>query len=284
MRHLMRDDAEDAAPRAVRICCGIEQQPALEEGDAAPVLHRAAEAAGHRDQVELGQRIFDAEIVVEPGEQFRRAVERELPFRSLAGGGDDTDRHAFRLRRDALQFAHRQHEQVGRHFRRRREGDVLQVRLERLFAHDRHVADREEMARHRHGQREARLEGRLVPARKYPPRVRRLELARQQPLHAAVGRIIDEEEAAVELVDPRRKLDAQPMRARRERLRESERRRLGRGIERDVGALCAVVGGDGSKRRVDGVERQPRRRLAHLDVDHFDAGKREALGVGSQLD
>ena len=74
------------------------------------------------------------------------------------------------------------------------------------------------------------------------------------------------------------------MRARRERLRESERRRLGRGIERDVGALCAVVGGNGSKRRVDGIERQPRCRFAHLDVDHFDAGKREALGVRSQLD
>jgi hypothetical protein len=42
--------------------------------------------------------------------------------------------------------------------------------------------------------------------------------------------------------------------------------------------------GNGSKRRVDGVERQPRCRLAHLDVDHFDAGKREALGVRSQLD
>jgi hypothetical protein len=58
----------------------------------------------------------------------------------------------------------------------------------------------------------------------------------------------------------------------------------GCGIERDVGALEAIVGGNGSKRRVDGVERQPRRRFAYLDVDHFDAGKREALGVRSQLD
>jgi hypothetical protein len=96
--------------------------------------------------------------------------------------------------------------------------------------------------------------------------------------------LLVKEEAAVELVDPGRKLDAQPMRARCERPRECECRRLGRGIERDVGALRDVVGGDGSKRRVDGVERQPRRRLAHLDVDHFDAGKREALRVGSQLD
>ena len=284
MRHLMRDDGKDTAPRAVRSCRGIEQQAALEEGDAAPVLHRAAEAAGHRDQVELGQRIFDAEIVVEPSEQFRRTVERELPLRSLAGGGDDTDRHAFHLRRDALQFAHRQHEQIGRHFWRGRESDPLQVRLQRLLFRDRHVADGKQMARDHDRQLETRLERRLVPARKYPPRVRRLELARQQPLHAAVGRIIDEEEAAVELVDRRRKLDAQPMRAHRERLFESEGCRLGRSIGRDVGALKAIVGGNGSKRRVDGVERQPRRRFAHFDIDQFDAGKREALGVRSQLD
>ena len=91
MRHLVGDDTEDAAPRAVGIGRGIEQQPALEEGDAAPVLHRAAEAAGHRDQVELGQRIFDAEIIVEPGQQLDRAVERELSLRGLAGRGDDAD-------------------------------------------------------------------------------------------------------------------------------------------------------------------------------------------------
>ncbi len=179
MRHLMRDDGKDAAPRAVRICRGIEQQPALEEGDAAPVLHGAAEAAGHRDQVELGQRIFDTEIVVEPGEQLHRTVERELPLRSLAGGGDDADRHAVRFRRDTLQFAHRQHEQIGRHFWRSRESDLLQVRLQRLLFRDRHVADGEQMARDHDRQLEARLERRLVPARKYPPRIRRLELARQ---------------------------------------------------------------------------------------------------------
>ena len=74
------------------------------------------------------------------------------------------------------------------------------------------------------------------------------------------------------------------MRACGERLFESEGRRFGRGIERDVGALCGVVRGNGRKRRIDSVERQPRRRLAHIYVDHFDAGKREALGVRSQLD
>jgi hypothetical protein len=58
-----------------RACHWIEQQPALEEGDAAPVFHRPTEAAGNRNQIELGQRIGEAEIVVVIGEQRYRGVE-----------------------------------------------------------------------------------------------------------------------------------------------------------------------------------------------------------------
>ena len=65
----------------------------------APVLHGAAEAARHRDQVELGQRIFHAEIVVEVAQQVDRAVEREAALLALAGGGDHADRDAVGLRR-----------------------------------------------------------------------------------------------------------------------------------------------------------------------------------------
>ena len=91
VRDLMGEDAEDAAARGVGARRRVEQQPALEEGDGAPVLHGAAEAAGHRDQVELGQRIPDAEIVVEVAQQVDRAVERETALRALTGGGDDAD-------------------------------------------------------------------------------------------------------------------------------------------------------------------------------------------------
>src|SRR6185437_8956895 len=38
MRHLVCKHAEDAAPRGIGARRGIEQQPALEEGDAAPIL------------------------------------------------------------------------------------------------------------------------------------------------------------------------------------------------------------------------------------------------------
>src|SRR5689334_422830 len=56
VRHLMREDGKDAAARRLRVARGIEQEAAFEEGDAAPVLHGAAEAAGHRDQIEFWQR------------------------------------------------------------------------------------------------------------------------------------------------------------------------------------------------------------------------------------
>ena len=84
MRHLMGEDAEDAALRRIAIAARIEQQAALEKGDAAPVLHRAAESAGHRDQVELGQRIGDAEIVIVVAQQVDGVVEREAALRRLA--------------------------------------------------------------------------------------------------------------------------------------------------------------------------------------------------------
>ncbi len=284
MRHLVRQHEEDAAPRGVRIGCGIEQQPAFEKGDAAPVLHGAAEPAGHRDQIELGQRIFHAEIVVEPGEQFHCVVERKAPLFALARGGDHADGDVIGLRREPFEFARREHEQIGRHFRRRRKGDLFQVRRDRRLAYHRHVADREVRARQGYRERERRLEGGLIPARENPPRVGRFELAREHALHALAGRIIDNEQAGAELVDPRGEGDAQPVRADGERLRKSERRGLSGGIERDVGALRIVVDGDGAECRVDRVQNKPRGGLAHLDVDDFDARQREAFEIGCEFD
>jgi hypothetical protein len=154
----------------------------------------------------------------------------------------------------------------------------------KFFARRRHVADRQEMARNDHSKCKTRLEGGFVPAWKYPACVRRLELAGQHTLYPAVGGVIDKEEAAIELVDLRRERDAQPVRADCQRLRERECRRLARGVECDLGVVNAIVHGHGSDRDVDRIEHQPRRRLAHLDVDHLDAGKREAVGIRPQFD
>ena len=67
-------------------------------------------------------------------------------------------------------------------------------------------------------------------------------------------------------------------------LRKGERRGLGCGIECDVGALRAVVDGDGAECRIDRIEDKPRGGLAHLDVHDFDARQRKALQIGHKLD
>ncbi len=242
MRHLVGEDAEDAVPDGRGVHRGVEQQPALEEGDAAPILHGAAEAAGNRDQVELGQRILHAEIVIEIAQEIDGAVEREAALVALAGGGDDADGNAFGLRRQPLELAGREHEEIARHFRRRQECDLLQRRRDRLLFRDRHVADREEGARHRHGERERRLEGGLVPARKDAAGIGRLEMARQHPPGALVRGVVDEKKSPPELVDLAGEADAQLVRADGERLREGQRGGLGGGVERDDGALRAHHG------------------------------------------
>ena len=72
--------------------------------------------------------------------------------------------------------------------------------------------------------------------------------------------------------------------AHRQRPREAERRGLGGGIERDVGALRLLVDAGGAERHVDGIEREPRGGLAYLDVDHLDTCKRKAREIGRKFD
>ncbi len=220
VRDLVRDDVEDAAPHGRRARGRIEQQAAFEERDGAPVLHGAAEAARHRDQVELGQWVPEAEIVVEVAQQVDRAVEREAPLRALAGGGDDAHGDAVGIPGEPFELARGQHEQVARHLRGRRKRHLLQSRGDRLLVRDRHVGDREERARQRDGEREGRLEGGLVPAREDAARIGGLEMAGDHPLLRAAGRVIDEEQPAPEPVDLRAECDAQLVGAGRDRLRE----------------------------------------------------------------
>ena len=276
---LVGDQAENAAPRGAGARRRIEQQAALAERDRAPVLHRADVALRNRDQVELRQRIFQAEIVVEVAQEADRAVEREASLRALAGGGDHADRDAFGLAGEPLELARREREQVGRHFRRGRERHLLQRRRDRLLAGDRHVADHRERARHRHGERERRLEGRLVPAREDAARRRRGEMAREHPPAALLGLVVDDVEPGPRFVDLAREGNAQLVRADGERLRKGERRGLRVVVERDGGALRPIVDRGGGERQVLGIEHELRGRLAHLDVDGHGARQREALEI-----
>ncbi|MCP1913528.1 hypothetical protein J2R96_006008 [Bradyrhizobium elkanii] len=236
------------------------------------------------DQVQLRQRIFDAEIVVVIGEQLHRAVEREPALPALALRRHHADRDAAGIRCDALELANREHEQIARHLRRRRERNLFEIAGDRLFAGHGHVADREQIARNDDGQREARLERRLVPAREDPPRIGRLQLAGDHPLDPGPGRVVDREQAGAEFVDLRREGDTQLVAAGRKRPGEGQRCGLRGGVGRDLRVLRAVIDRDLCECRVDRVQRQLRGRLAYLDVDGLDARQSEARDIRRQLD
>ena len=285
MRHFVGENAEDAAARVRRAGGGIEQQAAFEESDAAPILHGAAEAAGHRDQVELGERIFHAEIVIEIFEESDRFIERIAPVGALAQRGDDTDGDAVRIAGEPLELAGRQDEQIARHSRRALERDTLAAGAGRLFARDRHVGNRQEFFRHRHRELEARLEGGLVPARKDAARIRGLEVARQHPHAALAGRVVDHEQATAKSIDMRGEADAELMPTGGDGAREDQRDRLRRRIGDDLAGRTGVAF-DG--RRIHGhvhrVEHDPIGRLGDLDVDDLGAGDGELVQVRLQIE
>ncbi len=73
----------------------------------------------------LGSGYLLAEIVVVVGKQLDRVLQRKAPLLSLAFGGDHADGDAAGIGRDAFELARGEHEQIARHFRRRRECDPL---------------------------------------------------------------------------------------------------------------------------------------------------------------
>ena len=283
MRHLVGDDAEDAAACIARAGGRIEQQSALEERDAAPVLHGAAETSRHRDQVELGQRIGDAEIIVEVAQQTACGVERITSVHALAPRRHHPDGDTADIGSGALQVARREHEKIARHARRRLKRNALLAVADRLLLSDRHVGHCEKRLRHRYGEGNARLEGGLVPAWKDAARIGGFQMGRDHPLAALRSRIIDHEKPSAEAVDTAREGQAQRMAASRNRAREGERHGLRRRVERYL-RPGLVVNRRRVDRHVDRVEHQVRGRLRHLDVDHLGSCKAELVEIRCKIE
>ena len=74
----MGDDKNDALFGGRRRGVFIEQKGTLAEEGQAPVLHGAGREVGHRNQIQFGQRIADAEKVLEEVEEARRDAQREF--------------------------------------------------------------------------------------------------------------------------------------------------------------------------------------------------------------
>lgn len=70
VRDLVRHDAVDALALRQAARRRVEKQRAFPIDDRAPVLHAARAGIGQRDLVELGQRIFRAEVVREVAQNF----------------------------------------------------------------------------------------------------------------------------------------------------------------------------------------------------------------------
>ncbi len=116
MRHLVGDTGIDVDPVAFGGQTIIDEQARIEQEDRAPVLHGRKVEAGAwcRDEVQLRQRIPDAEVVVVVGQQLRGGIEREPGFVAVAVSEHHADLDALDGAGDALQVARRKEQQVGR--------------------------------------------------------------------------------------------------------------------------------------------------------------------------
>ncbi len=111
----MRDDRVNGPLRPFRREFRIDQQRPLKGEDRPPILHRGEELAlsRPRDIIQLGQRKRHAEIVVIPGQDRRRRIQRQLRLARIALAGDDAHLGGARHLRRALQLAEAKEQQIG---------------------------------------------------------------------------------------------------------------------------------------------------------------------------
>src|SRR5262249_20069065 len=75
MGRLVGNDLEHGLAGPLRGILRVEEETVVEVSDAAPILHRAGVEVGNRDEVELGQWIGSAEIVVVIGQYLAHYLE-----------------------------------------------------------------------------------------------------------------------------------------------------------------------------------------------------------------
>src|SRR5262245_27699411 len=240
MGHLMGKQQQDAALLLGWAVGEAGQQVALRERDGAPMLHGAGRIARQRDEIELRQRIFHAEIVIEILEQRGGVVERTVADCALPARGDDPDRDAVCLVGEPLELARRQQEQIARHAGGALEGHALAIAAQHLLTRNRRIRDRQEMLRYRHGQLECGLERWLVPTWKDAASVSWLGVAGDHLLAAAEGLIVDGVDAAAVLVDRRRIANPQIVTTDRNRMGKREDRKSTRLNSSHLGISYAV--------------------------------------------
>ena len=105
----------DLLARARRAAVFADEEKLLAKDDRAGVLHRAGGEVGHRDDVELLERIFDGEVAIEIPQRELRRLEREAELVLAIRRAADAYRNAIGAAGDALPIADAQRDEVGRH-------------------------------------------------------------------------------------------------------------------------------------------------------------------------
>src|SRR5262245_33379216 len=124
MRELVRDDAGLTPPRSHRRARRIEQQMFFAESHETGILHRAGAEVGDGDDVELVERVGDAEPLTERIDDASGRLEGEVAHRALALRGDEADGWLRKARRFLdLEVADRERDEVSRQRLRPREAE-----------------------------------------------------------------------------------------------------------------------------------------------------------------
>ena len=84
MRHLVRYDTRYDLLRARGAILWIDQDRNLSVCYQSPVLHRARGEIGYGHMIHLAERVGDAKILVEVGQQICRHIQSEHPLRLLS--------------------------------------------------------------------------------------------------------------------------------------------------------------------------------------------------------
>ncbi len=195
MGEFVGDDVSDALAFVLRGVRRVDEQRRLAERDAAQVLHGACGEVGEGHEVDLVGRVVDAVVVLEPAEAELADVQTERGEVGSAGHVHDPQGNAVGVDRvGRVQVPHDERHEVRAHLHRVGESDDGAPVGRRSFGLGT-VGDGGQPVLHVEGDREHRLELRLVPARERPAAVGGLHLRRGDDLLVAVG--VDER-AAVE--------------------------------------------------------------------------------------
>ncbi len=114
--HLVGDDQGDFFLGADGGRFGIDEQVGLAVGDGAEVLHGAGLEVGQGDEVELLERVGNAEVGVVVVEHVLGDIDAVGREGDLVGRGADADGHAVGFAGGALEVADQEGDEVSGHF------------------------------------------------------------------------------------------------------------------------------------------------------------------------